>query len=147
MILFGWGRRTVKHQGQISQTCPHCHNTGWFNVVTVRTWFTLFFIPVIPYKVRHVMMCTNCGFTVELDAEHMATAMQAIHGGTPLAALTTPTATGDASYDQQLAEYEEQLAAQRDALARRRAAGAETDADRLRTRMEQRNRNWDDRRS
>jgi hypothetical protein len=38
-------------------------------------------------------------------------------------------------------------ARERDAAALRRAAGTETDADRLRARMEQRNRNWDDRRS
>jgi hypothetical protein len=112
-------------------------------VVTVRSWFTLFFIPIIPYRVRHMMMCTTCGGNVELDAERMAQAKHVIEsGGVSIASVGT-------SYDAQLAAYEEQLAAERErgAAARRRAAGTETDADRLRARMEQRNPNWDDRRS
>jgi hypothetical protein len=119
MILWGWGRRTVKHLGRITRKCPYCHNTGWFEVVTVRTWFTLFFIPVIPYRVRHVMMCTNCGGSVELDAERMATAKQVIATG------GVSSATDATSYEEQLAAYEEQLAAQRDAAALRRAAGTD----------------------
>jgi hypothetical protein len=139
MILWGWGKRTVKHLGQIRQTCPYCHNDGWLNVVTIRTWFTIFFIPVIPYRVRHAMLCTNCGGVVDLDAERMTTVKQAIAAGAV-----------SSSYDEQVAAYQEQVAAQRESAAQRRAgsdpAEPMTDAERLRRRMEQRNRNWDDRR-
>ena len=140
MILWGWGKRTVKHLGQIRQACPSCQHTGWFNVVTIRTWFTLFFIPVIPYRVRHVMMCTNCGGTVELDAERMAKAKQMIAAG------DTSGASVGTSYDEQVAAYEEQMAAQRRRLAGTQQAEPVSDADRLRARMEQRNPNWNDRR-
>jgi hypothetical protein len=140
MILWGWGRRTIKHLGQITQTCPYCHNTGWFNVVTIRTWFTLFFIPVIPYRVRHAMLCTNCGGSVELDVERIVKAKQMIAtGGASGASVGT-------SYDEEMAAYQEQVAAQRQRLGGTDQAEPPTDADRLRTRMQQRNQNWDDRR-
>jgi len=137
MIIWGWGKRTVKHWGQITQKCPYCKNTGWFQVVTIRTWFTIFFIPVIPYRVRHVMMCSNCGGAVELDAQRMATAQHVIAGGM----VITPMAT----------DADEQLAAARarDAAYLQSVSGetdTPTDADQLRARLANRNPNWDDRR-
>ena len=32
-----------------------------------RRWFTLFFIPVIPYESGHLMICPVCGHGMELD--------------------------------------------------------------------------------
>ena len=141
MIIWGWGKRTVKHWGQITQTCPYCKNTGWFQVVTIRTWFTIFFIPVIPYRVKHAMMCSNCGGAVELDAQRVAMAQHVIAGGTVMSPMATDA-------DGQLA-----AARARDAAYLQSVSGdaetqgtTPTEADRLRARLENRNSNWDDRR-
>jgi hypothetical protein len=35
----------------------------------MRTWFTLFFIPVIPYSSKYCITCPNCGSYEELSKE------------------------------------------------------------------------------
>ncbi len=61
MIIYGWGRRTSKEVGQSrTYTCPNCRNVNRFRLTTVRKWFTLFFIPLIPYETSHLELCPIC---------------------------------------------------------------------------------------
>lgn len=61
MIIYGWGRRTRKDEGlSRAYTCNNCRNSNRFQLMTVKTWFTLFFIPVIPYNTKHVELCPVC---------------------------------------------------------------------------------------
>ena len=70
MIIFGWGKRTVKSYGESSQDyCNHCGNIGSWAYNRHRTWFTLFFIPVIPYGNMYVKQCMICGNYEELSKE------------------------------------------------------------------------------
>jgi hypothetical protein len=39
----------------------------------VTTWFTLFFIPVIPYKRRYLLACPVCGFAYILPKHEFMT--------------------------------------------------------------------------
>jgi hypothetical protein len=67
VIIFGWGRRTFHHAGPVLyQRCPHCSNSGWFHLVVVRRWLTLFFMPVIPYERQHMLICPVCNRGVHL---------------------------------------------------------------------------------
>lgn len=60
-IVFGWGRRTVKDHGPtLPVNCPNCHNQTYWRYKHARTWFTLFFIPVIPYESNHFLLCDVC---------------------------------------------------------------------------------------
>jgi hypothetical protein len=69
-IIFGWGRRTIRTLGNAaSRLCPNCHNESQWVVVQVRRWFTLFFIPVIPYQTMHLALCPVCSRGIEVDAE------------------------------------------------------------------------------
>lgn len=46
-----WGTRPLtKNFGTTSQalTCRHCNNTSYFNIVSHKRWFTLYFIPIFP---------------------------------------------------------------------------------------------------
>jgi hypothetical protein len=70
MIIFGFGKNTKKIIGQLFQkTCAYCNSTELWQLCIIRTWFTLFFIPVIPYKKRYCVSCPKCGAYIELSAE------------------------------------------------------------------------------
>lgn len=70
MIIWGWGRVTKKFIGGVFQrTCNYCNQTSIWQLCIVRTWFTLFFIPVIPYEKRYRIACPSCGSYIELTKE------------------------------------------------------------------------------
>lgn len=70
MIIFGWGKVTKRIIGQAFQyTCNYCNTTETWQLCIMTTWFTLFFIPVIPYKKRYCVSCPNCGSYMELTQE------------------------------------------------------------------------------
>ena len=70
MIIFGWGKVTNKKYGPTMVTkCPNCHNETWLQLYMYRKWFTLFFIPVIPYSTNHLLLCEVCSQGVELKGE------------------------------------------------------------------------------
>lgn len=70
-IIWGWGKRTVALLGTLGQEiCPNCHNMVEMGYLRIRTWFTLFFIPVIPYSIKYIM-CPVCSKGVETDGNLM----------------------------------------------------------------------------
>jgi hypothetical protein len=108
VIIFGWGRRTFHHAGAVLfQRCSHCSNTGWFYLVTVRRWLTLFFIPVIPYEQHHMLLCPTCNRGVRLAGAELKRARSLIQ----LATLYTSTAINGNEYMRRLQESGIPLAA------------------------------------
>lgn len=70
MIIWGWGKVTRKAIGQVYQrTCSYCNRTEIWQLYLIRTWFTLFFIPIIPYSRKYCIACPSCGSYVELTKE------------------------------------------------------------------------------
>lgn len=68
-ILFGFGKKTVHPQGAaFIHRCPSCEHEVEWQLVTIRSWFTLFFIPVIPYKTQDMVVCPRCQVTYEADS-------------------------------------------------------------------------------
>jgi hypothetical protein len=77
MIIFGWGHRTSKQYGPtLAVKCPNCGNDSWWHLLLLRTWFTLFFIPVIPYESKHVLICEVCGDGIELSIDQIVKAKE-----------------------------------------------------------------------
>ncbi len=71
-ILFGWGKTTVKDHGEcIAASCPRCHNQVILRHLLVTTWFTLFFVPLIPYKRRRVLVCGICSWARDVPKEQV----------------------------------------------------------------------------
>lgn len=69
-VLFGWGKVTSKDYGPtLPQKCNNCNNEVYLNLFHVREWFTLFFIPVIPYSSKYMIMCNVCSRGYELKGE------------------------------------------------------------------------------
>lgn len=72
-ILFGWGKTTVKDHGEcIAATCPRCHNSVLLHHLFITVWFTLFFLPVIPYKRRRALVCPICNWSREVPKTAVA---------------------------------------------------------------------------
>jgi hypothetical protein len=66
-FIFGWGHRTIKNFGDtLVQKCPICSHTSYLSLVRTRDWFTLFFIPVIPYETKYFLECPFCKNAFEL---------------------------------------------------------------------------------
>ncbi len=70
IIFFGWGKQTVKELGTTDKIrCGHCGNVREWEYKKITTWFTLFFIPVIPYKIDYIKQCRICNVAARIDKE------------------------------------------------------------------------------
>lgn len=71
-IIFGWGRQTTWNIGPVfRQQCSHCNNNEFWVLLRRTTWFTLFFIPIIPYKSAWWCLCPICKYGIELKPEQV----------------------------------------------------------------------------
>jgi len=69
-ILFGWGKTTTNNLGPVFENlCTHCNSKEYWNLVKMRVWFTLFFIPVIPYETKYFLLCPVCEYGIKLDRQ------------------------------------------------------------------------------
>jgi hypothetical protein len=67
-IIFGWGRERVKNYGPtLKRLCNHCNNEDFGVLKSITTWFTLFFIPVLPYAKETRLVCPVCNHGREID--------------------------------------------------------------------------------
>jgi len=46
--------------------CGRCNNHTARQIIKLTMWFTLFFIPIIPYSKRYLLVCPICGQAQEL---------------------------------------------------------------------------------
>jgi len=69
-FIFGFGKKTIKtHWEEDMTTCERCHNTRLWPLKKVTSWFTLFFMPLIPYSRQYVKVCPICGHYTEITKE------------------------------------------------------------------------------
>ena len=69
-IIWGWGKQTRKVIGNVfRRTCNYCNTDQIWQLCLIRTWFTIFFIPVIPYAKSYQISCPNCKSYVEVTKE------------------------------------------------------------------------------
>ena len=70
MIIWGWGRVTKSKKGDMFQKrCDYCNQILMWRLCVRRTWFTLFFIPIIPYRTVYCVECPNCGSYMQITKE------------------------------------------------------------------------------
>ena len=70
LILFGTkDRRKVEAKGQF--ICPKCEVERDYEIISVREWFTLFFIPILPTandeRRDYFVECRTCNSTYDPD--------------------------------------------------------------------------------
>jgi hypothetical protein len=69
MIIWGWGGGTPKHLGDVAPVvCPNCQNQVFYEHVSSTKWFRLYFIPLIPYSTKHLLLCPVCTRGAQLSA-------------------------------------------------------------------------------
>jgi len=67
-LIIGFGNQTSKEYGVMpEQLCGRCRNQTARPLTKVTSWFTLFFIPLIPYKSKYMLVCPICNDPRELD--------------------------------------------------------------------------------
>jgi len=76
-VIFGWGHQARKEFGAtLPAICPNCGNKCYWHLTRVRVWFTLFFIPVIPYSSQHWLLCEVCSRGIELTGDQVPKAIR-----------------------------------------------------------------------
>jgi hypothetical protein len=84
-LIFGI-KRLNRRLATMLAICGQC-TTPAAQVITRRsTWFSLFFIPVIPLGSKYVSTCTLCGVSVKLDKDQalqMVAAAQQVSAQVP----------------------------------------------------------------
>jgi len=71
-IIFGWNNPTEKNYGAtLPVKCPRCNNNVFMHLQHVKLWFTLFFIPIIPYESKYYLSCEICGCGKELVGDEI----------------------------------------------------------------------------
>lgn len=66
-IIFGT-RTTEKAVGEFvsTTTCGRCNQLQNYQLYQITNWFTLFFIPIIPYRTKYYEICSFCREQKEL---------------------------------------------------------------------------------
>ncbi|MEY8522172.1 zinc ribbon domain-containing protein [Lachnospiraceae bacterium 38-10] len=67
-MLIIWGfRDTDRELGTVDYLhCNRCNNDSNWRLQRTTSWFTLFFIPVIPYRRVYYVYCPICRWTTEI---------------------------------------------------------------------------------
>ncbi len=65
-LIFGI-KRLKRRLATVFAMCGRCNTPAAQVVVRVGTWFSLFFVPVIPLGTRYISTCTLCGESVKID--------------------------------------------------------------------------------
>ena len=89
-IIFGVKRKTYR-LATVLAVCGLCHTPAAQAVTRVRTFFSLFFIPVVPLANHYRTTCTMCGQSVKITKEHADHLVASVPGTPPPPPQTAPT--------------------------------------------------------
>ena len=76
LVIIGFGKVTTRDLGEIGQgqQCVRCSASVSYRLLLVRTWFTYFFVPVIPYRREYRVECPACAGGIEIRGEEVQAA-------------------------------------------------------------------------
>jgi hypothetical protein len=66
-IIFGLKRREKDHGAAVPARCTHCQNNVLLHPYGWRTWFHIFWIPLIPWIATRTLACPVCLMMTEVD--------------------------------------------------------------------------------
>jgi hypothetical protein len=68
VLIMGFGPRRPNDRGEVAPAlCPNCGNHVTFRLLEMRSWFSLFFIPLVPGRARHAVTCPVCQYGILVD--------------------------------------------------------------------------------
>jgi hypothetical protein len=76
LIIVGFGRVTTRDLGAASleQQCVWCSERVVYRLLRARTWFSFFFVPVIPYRTRYCVECPACARALVIRGDEVEAA-------------------------------------------------------------------------
>ena len=108
-IIWGFGKKTVKSYGLMPiRACGRCNNQIQYEILKVTTWFTLFFIPIIPYRTERFLVCPICHAAQEVSKEDFERLLAMMANG-DVPAPATPDIQPQAAPSPQAAQMAENL--------------------------------------
>jgi hypothetical protein len=98
MIIFGYHGGKRKDLGEaLPMSCPRCNNLTTYRWMSVTSWFSLFFVPLIPLRRHDYLVCPICTRAVELTRDQREMAAN-------LVSLTRRFRAGELAQDDYLAQ-------------------------------------------
>lgn len=85
LIIFGISTRTAT-LATVSLVCRNGHVAA-HRILKLTRWFSLFFVPIIPFSRTYRSVCIQCGLTLDIPkeaAEELATTRRAPHPAEPV---------------------------------------------------------------
>jgi hypothetical protein len=78
LTIIGFGKTTVSDLGEtgLEQQCVWCSARVYYHLIFIRTWFTYFFVPVLPYRSEYRVECLLCGGGVRIRGNEMKAALR-----------------------------------------------------------------------
>jgi len=92
-------RMKMGQDTQAKTQCPNCHQIAHWTILRVLRFFTLFFIPLIPYRMQYFMICPSCDAAVKIKGADAKA--RVANDGTLGTDASTPRAHVDRSFDEQ----------------------------------------------
>jgi len=97
-IIFGI-KRMVRRLATMLAICRTCGTPAAQVIIRRSTWFSLFFIPVVPLGSKYSSTCTLCGTSMKLDkaqALQMVAAAQQVSAQSPQPDVSQPEISSQA---------------------------------------------------
>ncbi|WP_051226908.1 zinc-ribbon domain-containing protein [Butyrivibrio sp. MC2013] len=76
-----WGTREFKIKKGLTRKkyhCDHCGNDHQWQLINIWTWFTLYFIPIIPLYKKSILICPICEYGIKVNKHNKADIMKEI---------------------------------------------------------------------
>jgi hypothetical protein len=80
-LIFGV-KRLKRRLATTFALCGRCGTPAAQVLMRIGTWFSLFFVPVIPLGTKYVLTCTFCGESTKLDKLQATNMVAAAQGAT-----------------------------------------------------------------
>lgn len=67
-FIFGWNHQKTTSFGPVEQhKCQNCHNTEFWHLNKISSYFTLFFIPIFAHDNDYWFHCPTCNYGIKLN--------------------------------------------------------------------------------
>lgn len=68
LVIFGFGhKKNEERELDFAEHCNRCNNSSRWKLHKISHWFSLFFIPLIPFKNEYWKSCPICRQGVKLN--------------------------------------------------------------------------------
>ncbi len=71
IVIFGWTTKGSTERPLIDTHCYRCGRQVTWHLYRATEWFTAFFVPVLPIKNEHSLMCQDCGDRLQVTKDEM----------------------------------------------------------------------------